>query len=206
MSIWTRIGQSDANSTANQQSSGQTITTTTGTTIDPNALTTQSGVTLSGSQLGQLFGSGLISPAQLQGILSGIQPLSKEEQDELAQLESDYKNQVKSAKLSTFKKLHSEMRQFVINCVSWSEDLKRIENSGNIPKSERYNELEYKKSNSNLLSQSSFAGISTSINLNDHFISTFGLIGLPKDVSIDELKRAHLEATLEEEILDEQKE
>lgn len=202
MSIWDKFYPQQADQATLDQLMGQSSS---GTTIDPRALGQQQGSSaggLSHSQLGQLFGSGLISPSQLQGILASLQPLTPTEQAELEQLKVDYANQIKSAKLAAFKRLHSDMRQFVINAISWNENLKEINDAGNVPKSERHAELEQKAQSGRFLGPGQYVGSpSYSPNMTMDFSQFIKLINLPDGITADELKQSHLEATLEEEML-----
>lgn len=120
--------------------------------------------------------------------------LSKEETEEMNRLKVEYTYEGKKAKILAFKQLAPEMRQFVISALTWQESLKQI-NSIAPAKSIRLIELE----NKNNAGQSLSTTWSTSAT--DMFGSVFATIYLPNSITAEDLKQAHLEVTLEEEVL-----
>jgi hypothetical protein len=117
---------------------------------------------------------------------------SKEEENELASLEIEHKKSIKIEKLNIFKKLSSENRQFVINNIIWNETLSRM-NSVALEPSERLKSLR----NRTLSTDAVTLNYAHSVNK-----INFAQSLLPDDMEFEDLKQAHLEASLEEEMLD----
>lgn len=182
----------------NNTSNGPYATTTAG---NPNALVGQ-GQQTAGNTVYIGNGSGQISQAQwgtLQQALAAFIGLNQAEQDEMKRLKEDHEIKSKGVKLAEFKKLHKDLRQFVINAFSWQESIEAINESG-AEKDPRLVELETKDANSKMYTQGSTWSIGGAFDLSNYF----AVMPLPKGLTKDELKAAHVEATLEEEMLNEQ--
>lgn len=136
----------------------------------------------------------------LQGITIG---LSKEEQVELSQLQAEYTTEIKKNKLAVFKKLPADLRQFVANALAWREHTEEI-NLVSVEKSERLKQLEGKNAYGGMFGHGSATAQwykhSTSSHI-DGVDAMIASIQLPFGITSDELKQAHMEATLEEEML-----
>lgn len=156
------------------------------------------------------IGSPAMTQQQLQSILGVIGGnITPEEKAELAQLKLEYAAEIKTHKLLAFKKLAPELRQWVINAIQWENDLAFI-NAISVPQSKRIQELENKEAVGNL---SQYLG---TLKTQAHWASSSVLdpngmripfhVSLPNDLTVEDLKQAHIEASLEEEILDGQKE
>lgn len=130
--------------------------------------------------------------------------LSKEEQEEMNLLKIERTHDTKKAKLLAFKKLVPEMRQFVMNALMWQVSLKEINNT-TANKSNRLLELENKDSMGRFHTQATWYVTSSPVHI-DMFGYIFSTMGLSDDITTEDLKQAHLEATLEEEMLDGEKE
>lgn len=138
---------------------------------------------------------GAMSPSQLQKMLSGLWPnsITKEEQEELARLKGEYEAERKAARLAEFKKLPAELRQFVMNSVAWSSAVASI-NAVDVPMSERHKEL---KSKEDVFK--SYGTIHTQGGWSYPF--SFGSMPLPEGLTLEDIKNAHIEQSLEEEML-----
>lgn len=155
------------------------------------------------SQLGNLphwISSGTtLDPADILKILSGYtQGFTAEEKKEYDELKAQYEADVKAAKLNVFKKLPSELRQHVINSFMWKDTVAEI-NKTVADKGARLAELENKESLSRGYGGATLGNYSSSFN------SEFKLDlqpALPEGITIEELKQAHTEACIEEELLD----
>lgn len=142
---------------------------------------------------------------QLQQMLQpmSISGLTPEEKVEFDKLTEEHKQEIKVAKVTAFKKLPTELRQFVINFFSWQEAVSSI-SAVNPDKSDRLKELEIKNEYGRLFSQQlgqyigSWTGTATS------GIISVGL-QLPDGLTIEDIKQAHIEASMEEEMLNGEK-
>lgn len=128
--------------------------------------------------------------------LFGINPLTPEENKELLRLREELKLETQKLKLEQFKKINPELRQFVVNMMYWEDHVKDM-NTIEVPKSERMKELEQKDQAGKMF----FGGPISSIDF-----SMFGSLRIPENISKEELKQAHLDACLEEEMIDGNKE
>jgi hypothetical protein len=131
-----------------------------------------------------------LSPQQLSSILSGgLLGISIEEREELAKLKIQYEEERKLVKLTEFKKLPNELRQFVLNAFAWQAAVQTI-NNADVGRSERLRELIGKENMGKIWSTQAqgfnFPSISS--------------IALPEGLSLEDIKRAHLEQSLEEEL------
>lgn len=125
-----------------------------------------------------------------------IDLLSNDEINELQSLKEDYEKTRKTASLDEFKKLDPSMRQQVINIILWQDFCDKVNNL-TISKPERLIELERRdifrfNASSNYLSNI--------MPRDDYRTIAISPISLPNNISIDDLKQAHLDASLEEEI------
>lgn len=139
-----------------------------------------------------------LDPAQILKILQGYTGgLTADEQKEFSELKKQHEADIKTAKLSVFKKLASELRQYVINSYEWKSSVHEI-NQTKAEKSERLRELENKESLTRGYGGASLgsyhAGFSPEYKLNLE-------LELPEGLTIEDLKQAHMEACLEEEML-----
>lgn len=169
--------------------------------IDPNAIAQGQGqgqglaigtsgpinVTLTGTQQQQL--------QQMMGTLQfGLSP---EEKKELEELEREHAIKLKTERLSIFKKMDGSIRQSVINALIWKETMEAM-NAATVEKSQRQVDLEAK----NVLFKNMFIhtqGSNWTYNTGTDLF--FNGIALPQGVTVEELKQAHADATLEEEVL-----
>jgi hypothetical protein len=137
----------------------------------------------------------IVDFSQIFGAFS-MKSISIEEREELNILKEEYALQLKMQKIAHFKKIDPAIRQFVINAFTWNsivQDLNYIV----VDKNPRMLELEHKDTHG----MGSISGVSTSLdglwrNLNS-------CIPMPEGISLEELRAAHIEATLEEEMLNE---
>jgi hypothetical protein len=148
---------------------------------------------------------GTLTQDQIEQILKGVTTigLTAEEEKELEELKAQHAGLIKAAKLSVFKKLPSDMRQFVINNLEWEDRVAEIE-SATTEKSTRLQELENRDRRVFINNGQSFSGT----NWHDANIGNFPIartIRLPDGLTANDLRQAHVEATLEEEVLHEQK-
>lgn len=144
---------------------------------------TASGITWTGT--GPIYSSGT-------GI-TGL-GLTSEEAAELKQLEEQYRVNSKIAKLNRFKKLDSNLRQFVINALMWHDAVEAI-NMDNGEVSDRLNELRSKD-----YGRITIGSALTLDGIYGYQQYGYNLI-MPKDLNAEELKQAHIEACLEEQVL-----
>lgn len=132
----------------------------------------------------------------LPGAFGHYESLTPQESSELESLKKDNVIETKIAKLTEFKKLPTQLRQFVINACMWQDTVQKI-NEITAPESDRQKELAYKDQHGKLLTTQ---GWSVSVN---SFINSMTSISLPNDLTTDDLKNAHAEQAIEEEMLDE---
>lgn len=149
--------------------------------IDPQA---------AGVQLTSIPGLYPASPGQLTTTTLSV-GLSQEEQEELANLSKDYQNQVKAAKLEMFKKTPSEIRQIAINIYEWQALLDNMKGI-TVTKDAKLIALELKEKQYKSYNRMTSISITKSELLR---------ISLPEGISLEELKLAHMEASLEEEMI-----
>lgn len=146
-----------------------------------------------------------ITQPQLQQWLQqlSVGGLTPEEKVEFDKLTEEYKANLKQSKLTAFKKLPTELRQFVVNFFTWQESINLI-NAIMVDKSERLKELEQKNDYGRLFLQQVGLYVGSTY-------TTTGLsqilfqIGIPEDLTAEELKQAHIEASMEEEMLNGEK-
>ena len=125
--------------------------------------------------------------------------LSIDEKKELDELKAQNEIELKSMKLLVFKKIPAAIRQAVIDGYEWKICYDMM-NASVVPKSQRQVDLENKDNAGRIYT---LGGVGSS-----HYTSIyqdniyFNLTNLPQGVSFEELKKAHMEATLEEEMLD----
>lgn len=149
----------------------------------------------------------LLTPQHLQQMLEqmSISGLTPDEKAEFDKLTEEHKVNVKVAKISAFKKLHTDLRQFVINFFSWQEAVATI-NQTQVDVPDRLKELRLKEEHGKLFTQ----GLGQYIGGHSYHISADGLMSfptqlvLPEGMTVEDLRQAHIEATLEEEMLDEE--
>ncbi len=156
-------------------------------------------------QLAQMISSGIISPADLSRILSGLEGLTPEESQELSRLKEEHVVKVKIAKLNVFKKLAPEMRQFVLNAFGWRRHLDVIQQT-TADKDQRLVDLETKSNHGRLFTQDSTSFQRWPAGIDPRMFDDINrMITLPDGITEQDLEQAHLEATLEEEMLNGQK-
>lgn len=214
MSIIHKIRNSSANSCTNIDPKLQKLLDALQSTSVPQDQSFTIHTTSDGTQqqLGpQLSGVSTFPPSFkdfVDAMQATVQPLSNEEQKEYQRLEKEHEEEVKSAKLAYFKALPPEFRQTIINILQWETVAKEI-NHIEPPKSERLRELEGRARRTN-----PFAGYGHSYskqfypsggsplqdaldNLGRHHYPT----NMPNGLTLEQLEEAHLEATIEEELL-----
>lgn len=176
-----------------------------GTTAGNQQIQSGQGSTLSGTgphdPYANMFGN--LDPNIIKQLLGQITiGLSPEEKEELDRLTLEHSQEVRKHKLDAFKKVAPEMRQFVINALTWHEELSRI-NDAPVGKSQRLTELETKSRgglnnhNHNWYPNSTW----NTGTKNQAMVSLSSFVGIPEGLTVDDLKQAHIEATLEEEML-----
>lgn len=148
-----------------------------------------------------MFGN--LDPAILKQLIGGITiGLTAEEKEEFDRLTVEHKHEIRKHKMEAFKKIAPEMRQFVINALTWNDELGNINNTP-VDKSQRLTELEVK-------SRGGFNSHSHTYNpanawypgtRSEASISLSSFVGIPEGLTVEDLKQAHIEATLEEEML-----
>jgi hypothetical protein len=124
--------------------------------------------------------------------------LTQEEEKELKELREQHEINTKAAKIAEFKKLPAELRQYVINILTWNEEAGRI-GKVNAERSARHHELEQKEAQSGKLN------VSLGMSWMNHSGASIRIEGATPDVdglSYEDLKRAHMEGTLEEQMLE----
>ena len=150
-----------------------------------------------------------LTPAQLQQMLSSMTiGLTSEEKEELDRLTIEHGHEIKKQKLNAFKKINPALRQFVINAITWRESLTEI-NSVHVDKSQRLQELEQKRQQHNWYTsaggsfhqQSGKSSLWTPSFDPSHMDGMLRMVGIPEGITIQDLMEAHVEATLEEEML-----
>lgn len=135
--------------------------------------------------------------------LLGLTPLTDEEKKELEELQRQYNEETKQVRLDEFKKMPTQLRQFVINVITWKKN-SSIMSTLHASKSERLKELESRNNGHTTLGT---GGINLGSWLNIQGDSTWNidinvLLGLPNNISPEDLEAAHVEATIEEEMLE----
>lgn len=127
-------------------------------------------------------------------------PLSAEEQKELAALEEARKAETKALRIKEFKKLPAALRQHVVNHIMWMKTI-TVANTIEAPVSARETELKNRNSNYNFTSilqgfmqYHTYAGTP----MDNTWYSVKGMI---QGVSEEEIIDAHNEATIEEQLL-----
>lgn len=153
-------------------------------------------------------GTGVVYTTSSQ--LNPLQDLSPEEKQKLKSLEEDRKRETKRAKLDIFKKLPAKIRQDVVDNFIWRDAVAKM-NAAEAPKSPEQMELENRDQLAKAMrgymgggySRSDFIDSTYYGELHEQLGGTYlrGLI-LPKDITPEELMRAHAEATTEEALLE----
>jgi hypothetical protein len=162
-------------------SSGGTIVTTTG----------------AGAAFGGTNGT-YVSGTLQQMLTQMMTPMSKQEADELENLKKDHEVKLKLAKLATFKTLPSEIRQLVVNAYEWKTCYDKM-NTTDIAKDPRLQELEAKETQAKGWIGTTGTITFTSPSMWQPYM--FTTIDLPAGVTLEDIKKAHMEATLEEEMI-----
>lgn len=153
-----------------------------------------------GTQTYAGYSSATIGGVDLATIMSMYAPLSKEESEELDNLKKEHNNEVKVAKLAAFKKLSPEMRQFIVNLISVHASVKKI-NDTTVDKSQRLKDLESKEAFTRGSTSTTWAQYS-GVNIYDPFSNKIKVQAIEIDgISLEEIQQAHVEATVEEEML-----
>jgi hypothetical protein len=150
-----------------------------------------SGQSLTVGQNGNLFWGGGVNT--LGGFTVG---LTQDEQKEFESLKKDWEIEKKVARIAEFKKIASEMRQFVINALMWYEQVQTI-NDAQAPQSARLQELINKEAAGKMYTLNG-GNIATWTN------GPYQMLPLPEGLTVEDLKNAHIEQTLEEEMLNEE--
>lgn len=142
---------------------------------------------------------GILTPSQLTQMLQGLSAgISQQEKQELENLRQQNKLETKTLRLMIFKKLPGDLRQYVINSFIWKESVGEM-NKTVADKTERQKELENKESLSNMFGQGVHISSGSSFSIDPQWITG---VALPEGITIEDLKQAHVEACLEEEVLD----
>lgn len=123
-------------------------------------------------------------------------PLTKEEEAERQLLQDEFDRNIRTQKLSLFKKLHKDLRQRIIDKLMWSEYIQECDNI-TAAQPDRLRELEARKNPGKIF----LSGLQVSSDYGYTNIDFFGNgVKLPDGISSDDLKKAHSEACLEEEL------
>lgn len=142
-------------------------------------------------------GTNITISSGTQGILS-VATLTDEEKKELAQLRDEHDAEVKAAKLNIFKQLNSEIRQRTIDLFEWA-NCKQLMDATFVPQNERLAQLTMKESMTGVTTLRAYIGSGTS------WYPHLGVQtepGLPEGITLEDLKKAHVDASLEESIGD----
>jgi hypothetical protein len=134
-----------------------------------------------------------LGPMSYGSILTFGDPLSKEETRELTLLTEEHLLKTKLLKIEYFKKVPSEVRQEILNIITWQQykkDISQIESE----KTDRHKALESKKNSSNIFISGGTAWFSASYDIYS--------ILLPDGITLSELKQAHIDSLMEEQVLD----
>jgi hypothetical protein len=145
------------------------------------------GLTIGTASTGTSIFSGSAMQAYIDSLTAGM---TKEELAEYEELKKVHNEKIKLAKITEFKKLPPELRQFIINAIAWHNAVETINNVAP-EKDPRFKELEDKD-------QRMKSGM---ISIDSLYYTGFNTLSLPKGISNEDLKHAHLEATLEEQVL-----
>ncbi len=126
--------------------------------------------------------------------------LTKEEEKQLEELRKEHALLAKKAKLGVFKTMVSSIRQQVINAYEWKLCFDNM-NSTTVIKDPKLVELEKKEEMGKMFSTQA---VYKKQSREDTWFS--GLLfgpgaSLPEGISLEDLKQAHMEASLEEEML-----
>ena len=156
-----------------------------------SGITTTTGQIVGGLGAGSTFSSGSAGP--LIGSMA-TPPLTLDESSELLNLKSIHDQKVKDARLAAFKEVPSNIRQMVIDMLMWTDTASDI-SQVTVSKDSRLQALETKRDGYNSTFTSSTMGWSRSSYMT-------GYIAIPDGLTSEDLKKAHLEATVEEEMLD----
>lgn len=126
--------------------------------------------------------------------------LTKEEQAEYEQLKNEYAIKLKQAKLNIFKAICSEMRQTVINGYEWRACFANM-NNATIEKDPRFDDLERKDNNGKIFMTNASGSVTKTGWYDQSNNGFFVNMPLPEGLTLEDLKQAHMEASLEEEML-----
>lgn len=121
--------------------------------------------------------------------------ITKEEQEELENLRKDHRAEVKRAKLSLFKGLSAQLRQSIIDKYEMKDCFSKMDKVSVQPSS-RHSELDMKES----LSRMGMYGHSNMWAKSEAYEERFAM-SLPQGISIEDLKNAHMEASIEESLV-----
>lgn len=198
------LATQSATNTASQQVLGQpgnatfTAAATNTYTYPTSTITSTTGNTGSITVRTGNFGS--LSATQLGSLLAGYgTPLTPEEKVEYDELKKEHEFKLKLAKLDIFKQLPADIRQLVINSHLWQACCNDM-NSTVVDKDPKLEELEL-RDNSGKLYTSSGSG-NVWISSGTSIFGNYYTPTLPTGITVDDLKQAHMEATLEEQVLD----
>lgn len=131
---------------------------------------------------------------------SMIKPLSTDEVKRLEELKQEHQVKIKQAKVDIFKKHPPDMRQFVINVISWRDLAKQVE-AVSIDTPQELKDLEQRHEYGKLFTAS---GRGFQYHIRDNTASIYDILislGSFDGLTFEDLKQAHLEATMEEEML-----
>lgn len=126
---------------------------------------------------------------------NSFQPLTAEEAKELLTLEEEYKRELKVSKISYFKNLPVETRQYIVNTILWqreAERIKKIEEEVEAKMPDRFKELKSRQINLNSWYQS---GVGINSIYNGHIGAIMPFLG---GLSQEEIISAHSDACAEE--------
>jgi hypothetical protein len=124
--------------------------------------------------------------------------LTKEEKDEYEQLMHEHKVAVKQCRLEAFKGLSTELRQFIINQLTFGKHISDL-HKYTVNNNPRLTELTNRNLNS--MNMINFASGSGTISA---FRDPFLLNSLPEGITVEDIQQSHLERCLEEQLLDEE--
>ena len=166
--------------------------------IETSRYTTSAGSTGGGSQTTTVW-TASDGSIYICSKVSGL-PITREELDKLATLKEQRVADTKKFKLEHFKKLPANFRQHVINDFLWEKEIENINNVAAI-QTEEEKVLESKKGlwgTGGVVFPPQFGGIGNILTGIDYSVGIRTAPKLPIDITVEELIKAHNEATVEE--------
>lgn len=139
----------------------------------------------------------IVSVGGTQGTLS-VTTMSDEERKELEQLRKDHDLEIKTTKLNIFKALSPDVRQRTLDLFEWV-NCRQTMDATTIPQSERLAQLSMKEAMTGSMTLKAYMSNGSGIT----WYTSSGMHtepNLPDGITLEDLKKAHMEASLEESI------